>query len=39
MEWKRHENNIYYKIMEWFQVISKVSNQKMCTTWTRQESC
>jgi hypothetical protein len=24
MDWKRHENNIYYKIKEWFEVISKV---------------
>jgi hypothetical protein len=24
IDWKRHENNIYYKIKEWFEVISEV---------------
>jgi hypothetical protein len=24
MDWKRHENNIYYKMKEWFEVISEV---------------
>jgi hypothetical protein len=24
MDWKRHENNIYHKIIHWFEVIGKV---------------
>jgi hypothetical protein len=24
MDWKRHENNIYLKVAEWFEVIGKV---------------
>lgn len=44
IDWKRHENNIYDKVVEWFEVMEMCCktlqySHKFFTTWMRQALC
>jgi hypothetical protein len=44
IDWKRHKNNVYSKVFEWFDIVrqccrTQLSCQRTCITWKRRASC